>query len=76
MPLNAELQWWCQYYVATERGQEGYDKCRRDFARLISQNGSPKRDLDDAQLDRIAAVFNNLDHVASSSIITIGGWGW
>jgi pimeloyl-ACP methyl ester carboxylesterase len=37
LPPKVELQWWCQYYVAAERGQEGYDKYRRDLARLIWQ---------------------------------------
>jgi pimeloyl-ACP methyl ester carboxylesterase len=26
LPPQAELQWWYQYYFATERGREGYDK--------------------------------------------------
>lgn len=34
LPPKAELQWWYQYYFATERGQEGYAKYTRDFARL------------------------------------------
>ena len=25
LPPEAELQWWYQYYFATERGQAGYD---------------------------------------------------
>ncbi len=32
LPPKAELQWWYQYYFATERGRAGYDKYRRDFA--------------------------------------------
>jgi pimeloyl-ACP methyl ester carboxylesterase len=37
VPLRpeAELQWWYQYYFATERGRAGYDRYRREFARLI-----------------------------------------
>jgi pimeloyl-ACP methyl ester carboxylesterase len=35
LPPKAELQWWYQYYFATERGRAGYDKYRRDFAKLI-----------------------------------------
>ena len=34
LPPSAELQWWYQYYFATERGRAGYDRYRRDFARL------------------------------------------
>ena len=46
LPPSAELQWWYQYYFATERGRAGYDKYRRDFARLIWQLASPKWDFD------------------------------
>src|SRR5829696_3015631 len=34
LPPEAELQWWYQYYFATERGRAGYAKYRHDFARL------------------------------------------
>src|SRR4029077_3851520 len=34
LPPKAELQWWYQYYFATERGRAGYEKYRHDFARL------------------------------------------
>jgi pimeloyl-ACP methyl ester carboxylesterase len=37
LPPKAEVQWWYQYYFATERGREGYDKYRRDFSKLIWQ---------------------------------------
>jgi pimeloyl-ACP methyl ester carboxylesterase len=63
LPPNAEWQWWYQYYFATERGQAGYDKYRRDFAKLIWQLASPKWDFDDATFDRSAASFDNTDHV-------------
>jgi pimeloyl-ACP methyl ester carboxylesterase len=42
LPPPAELQWWYQYYFATERGRVGYEKYRRDFAKLIWQLASPK----------------------------------
>ena len=29
LPPKAELQWWYQFYFATERGRAGYDKYRR-----------------------------------------------
>src|SRR5207302_1861751 len=32
---SAELQWWYQFYFATERGRAGYEKYRRDFSKLI-----------------------------------------
>jgi len=65
MPLapKAELEWWYQYYFATERGRAGYDRYRRDFAKLIWQIASPKWKFTDATFDRSAAAFNNPDHV-------------
>ncbi len=72
LPPKAELQWWYQYYFATERGRAGYDKYRRDFARLIWQIASPKWDFDDATFDRTAASFDNPDHVS----IVIHNYRW
>ncbi|MDG4808864.1 alpha/beta hydrolase [Micromonospora sp. WMMD1120] len=63
LPPKAEFAWWYQYYFATERGREGYDRNRRDFARLIWQTASPKWTFDDATFDRTAASFDNPDHV-------------
>ena len=63
LPPKAELQWWYQYYFATERGRAGYDEYRHDFAKLIWQIASPKWDFDDATFDRSAASFENPDHV-------------
>src|SRR6202007_2843668 len=40
LPPAAELQWWYQFYFATERGRAGYDANRRDFARLIWRQAS------------------------------------
>src|SRR5207253_4356115 len=56
IPLTpqAELQWWYQFYFATERGRLGYEKYRHDFSKLIWQIASPKRDFDDATFDRSA----------------------
>ena len=64
LPPNAELQWWYQYYFATERGRVGYDKYRHDFSRLIWQLASPKWKFDDTTFDRTAASFDNPDHVS------------
>jgi pimeloyl-ACP methyl ester carboxylesterase len=72
LPPKAELQWWYQFYFATERGQAGYDKYRRDFARLIWQLASPKWDFDDATFDRTAASFANPDHVG----IVVHNYRW
>ena len=64
LPPKAELAWWYQYYFSTERGRLGYEKYRRDFARLIWQLASPNWKFDDATFDRTAASFDNPDHVA------------
>ena len=72
LPPNAELQWWYQYYFATERGRIGYDKYRHDFSKLIWQIASPKWDFDDATFDRTAAAFDNPDHVA----IVVHNYRW
>jgi pimeloyl-ACP methyl ester carboxylesterase len=65
LPPKAELQWWYQYYFATERGRAGYDKYRHEFARLIWELASPKWAFDDATFARSAAALDNPDHVAN-----------
>jgi len=50
LPPQAELQWWYQFYFATERGRAGYEKYRREFSKLIWQLASPKWNFDDATL--------------------------
>ena len=72
LPPEAELQWWYQFYFATERGRAGYDKYRREFAKLIWRIASPQWDFDDATFDRSAASFDNPDHVA----IAIHNYRW
>jgi len=74
MPLSpkAELQWWYQYYFATERGAEGYAKNTHDFSKLIWKLASPKWAFDDATYDRSAQAFDNPDHVA----IVIHNYRW
>jgi len=69
---EAEHAWWYQYYFATERGQLGYDKNRRAFAKLIWRSASPKWKFDDATFERSAAAFDNPDHVA----IVIHNYRW
>src|SRR6185369_1755516 len=73
-PLSpqAELQWWYQFYFATERGEQGYAKNRHDFSRLIWQLASPKWAFDDATFDRSAQAFANPDHVA----VVIHNYRW
>ena len=72
LPPSAELQWWYQFYFATERGRAGYEKYRHDFAKLIWQLASPKWNFDDATFDRSAASFDNPDHVS----IAIHNYRW
>jgi pimeloyl-ACP methyl ester carboxylesterase len=72
LPPSAELQWWYQYYFATERGRLGYEKYRREFSKLIWQIASPKWNFDDATFDRTASAFDNPDHVA----IVIHNYRW
>jgi pimeloyl-ACP methyl ester carboxylesterase len=72
LPPEAELQWWYQYYFATERGRAGYQTYRREFAKLIWRTASPRWDFDDATFARTAASFDNPDHVA----IVIHNYRW
>ncbi|HMR30909.1 MAG TPA: alpha/beta hydrolase [Geminicoccaceae bacterium] len=72
LPPRAELEWWYQFYFATDRGLAGYDKYRRDFARLIWQLASPQWKFDDATFERSAAAFDNPDHVG----IVIHNYRW
>ena len=64
LPPKAELQWWYQFYFATERGRAGYEMYRREFSKLIWQLASPKWNFDDATFERSAKAFDNPDHVA------------
>jgi pimeloyl-ACP methyl ester carboxylesterase len=72
LPPEAEQQWWYQYYFATERGRAGYERYRREFAKLIWRTASPKWRFDDATFERSAASFDNPDHVA----IVIHNYRW
>jgi len=72
LPPSAEYQWWYQYYFAIDRGREGYEKYRQDFAKLIWQLASPKWNFDEATFNRSAAAFDNSDHVA----IVIHNYRW
>jgi pimeloyl-ACP methyl ester carboxylesterase len=72
LPPKAELQWWYQYYFATERGRIGYERNRREFAKLIWKLASPKWNFDDATFERSAQAFDNPEHVA----IVIHNYRW
>jgi pimeloyl-ACP methyl ester carboxylesterase len=72
LPPSAELQWWYQFYFATDRGAAGYAKNHHDFAKLIWQTASPQWHFDDRTFDRSAASLENPDHAA----ITIYNYRW
>ena len=72
LPPEAELQWWYQYYFATERGRAGYDKYRHDFNKLIWHLASPNWQFEDSTFERTARSFDNPDHVA----IVIHNYRW
>ena len=72
LPPQAELQWWYQFYFATERGKAGYAANTNAFNKQIWQLASPKWAFDDAAFDRSAAVFDNPDHVE----IVIHNYRW
>jgi pimeloyl-ACP methyl ester carboxylesterase len=72
LPPKAELEWWYQFYFATERGRAGYEKYRYDFNKLIWQLASPNWNFDDATFGRSAASFDNPDHVS----IVIHNYRW
>jgi pimeloyl-ACP methyl ester carboxylesterase len=72
LPPKAELDWWYQYYFATERGRAGYERYRSEFAKLIWQTASPKWRFDDATFERTAKAFDNPDHVS----IVIHNYRW
>jgi hypothetical protein len=73
LPPQAELQWWYQYYLATDRGATGYDKYRHDFSKLIWQIAS--RNKISTMPRSIAARRRSTIRIMSrsSSIITAGG---
>ena len=72
LPPKRELEWWYQYYFATERGRAGYQEFRRDFAKLIWQLASPQWKFDDETFERSADALDNPDHVD----ITIHNYRW
>ncbi|WP_225853934.1 alpha/beta hydrolase [Micromonospora sp. AMSO31t] len=63
LPPQAELSWWYQFYFATDRGRDGYEKNLDGFAKLIWRTASPKWAFDDETFHRSAAALHNPDHV-------------
>ncbi|MBU9582683.1 alpha/beta fold hydrolase [Burkholderia multivorans] len=72
LPPQAELQWWYQFYFATERGAQGYAANCDAFNKLIWQLASPKWAFSDDTFARSAASFRNPDHVA----VVIHNYRW
>lgn len=72
LPPKAELQWWYQFYFATERGQQGYAQNTHDFARLIWQQASPGWKFSETTFNQSAKALDNPDQVA----ITISNYRW
>jgi pimeloyl-ACP methyl ester carboxylesterase len=72
LPPAAELQWWYQFYLATDRGRAGYAQYTHDFAKQIWHLASPQWKFDDATFDRSAAALDNPDHVA----IVVHNYRW
>src|SRR6202161_1999330 len=72
LPPKAELQWWYQFYFATERGRAGSEDTRHEVAKRIWQLASPQWHFDDATFDRSASAFDNPDHVA----IVVHNYRW
>ena len=64
LPPQAELDWWYQFYFATDRGRAGYEKYRREFARLIWRTASPQWRFDETTFEQSAQAFDNPDHVS------------
>lgn len=72
MPPKAELQWWYQFYFATERGEKGYAANTHDFAKLIWTLASPGWKFSDATFNISAKALDDPDHVA----VTISNYRW
>lgn len=72
LPPEAELAWWYQFYFATDRGEAGYAKYRKEFAKLIWKTASPKWEFDGSTFDRSAQAFDNPDHVS----VVIHNYRW
>ncbi len=72
LPPAAELQWWYQFYFATERGRIGYEKNHHDFAKLIWKLASPEWKFSDETYERSAVALENPDQAA----VTVYNYRW
>ena len=62
-PPEREAAVWYQYYFHSERGRAGLTKYRREIAKLLWKQWSPKWNFDDATFERTAVAFDNPDYV-------------
>ena len=72
LPPQAELQWWYQYYLATDRGAAGYDKYRHDFSKLIWRIASRNK-ISTMPRSIAARRSSTIPIMSRSSFITIAG---
>ena len=63
LPPKAELEWWYQFYFATDRGRAGYEKYRYEFATHLA-DCVPEVAFDDATSIGAPRAFDNPDHVS------------
>ena len=72
LPPKAELQWWYQYYFATERGRPATSKIR---ATLPSSSGSSLRRSGNSMMPRSTAA-PRLSKTLTTSSIVIHNYRW
>jgi pimeloyl-ACP methyl ester carboxylesterase len=58
-----EVALWYEYYFQIERGRAGLAANRREIARLLWKQWSPRWDFDDTTFERTAAAHDNPDYV-------------
>lgn len=58
-----EVALWYEYYFQVERGRAGLAANRREIARILWKEWSPRWNFDDATFERSAAAHENPDYV-------------
>ncbi|MGH7291502.1 MAG: alpha/beta fold hydrolase, partial [Myxococcota bacterium] len=58
-----ECAYWYQYYLHSERGRQGLQRYRAEYARLLWQQWSPRWSFTDETLMATAKAFDNPDFV-------------
>lgn len=62
-PPERECAYWYQYYLHSERGRQGLQRYRAEYARLLWQQWSPRWSFTDETLMATAEAFDNPDFV-------------